>query len=102
VTVPGEDLDAGRPRVAIHRISQWESPSRGLVAEMMIIAGEAAGRLGEYEILGVVLFSKAQVSPLRRSGGTIPVHTSGRREGGHVLRAVCHACWARGMWDRNP
>lgn len=44
--VPKEELDMGRPRVTIKRISQWESASRQMVAEMMILAGEAVGALG--------------------------------------------------------
>jgi exoribonuclease-2 len=46
VTVPIEDLNSSAPQVAIKKISQWESPSRVLVAEMMILAGEVVGALG--------------------------------------------------------
>lgn len=41
-----QDIDAAQPRVTVKRLSQQDSPSRGLVAEMMILAGEAIGALG--------------------------------------------------------
>ena len=41
--VPAGDLSARTPTVSISRISQWESAARTAVAEMMILAGEAAG-----------------------------------------------------------
>ena len=47
IHVAPAELDAVRPKIVVKRISQWESPSRSLVAEMMILAGEAVGRLGE-------------------------------------------------------
>ena len=53
VLVPHSDLDASRPRVGITRLSQWESPSRALVAEMMILAGEVAGIIGGCVLLGM-------------------------------------------------
>ncbi|KXZ48125.1 hypothetical protein GPECTOR_30g221 [Gonium pectorale] len=46
IHVPYAHLDRGRPSVSIRRISQWESASRSLVAEMMILAGEAVGAIG--------------------------------------------------------
>ncbi|GIL47259.1 hypothetical protein Vafri_4119 [Volvox africanus] len=46
IHVPYADLDRARPAVNITRISQWDSASRGLVAEMMILAGEAIGTIG--------------------------------------------------------
>ncbi|MEW5298704.1 MAG: hypothetical protein WDW38_000552 [Sanguina aurantia] len=46
ISVPRGDLDASRPRVSMRSISQWTSASRGMVAEMMILAGEAVGRVG--------------------------------------------------------
>ncbi len=49
LSVPPEQLDAARPAVSLRRVSQWESASRGLVAECMIAAGEAVGALGEAE-----------------------------------------------------
>ncbi len=51
VSVAESQLDAGRPNVHLKRLSQWDSPSRSLVAEMMILAGEALGRLGAAEQL---------------------------------------------------
>lgn len=47
VHVSASQLDMRRPAVAVTRISQWESISRSLVAEMMIMAGEALGVIGE-------------------------------------------------------
>ncbi len=47
IHVPREHLDRVRPAVTITRVSQWDSPSRNLVAEMMILAGEAVGTIGE-------------------------------------------------------
>ena len=47
VHVPLEDLDSPSPRVEVKRLSQADSVSRGLVAEMMILAGEAIGQYGE-------------------------------------------------------
>lgn len=44
--VPEADLDAERPRVSVTGLRPWESPSRTLVAEMMILAGEAIGKFG--------------------------------------------------------
>ncbi|KAG2484219.1 hypothetical protein HYH03_016954 [Edaphochlamys debaryana] len=46
IHVPYSHLDRARPGVTISRISQWESASRSLVAEMMILAGEAVGTIG--------------------------------------------------------
>ncbi|EFJ50853.1 hypothetical protein VOLCADRAFT_103637 [Volvox carteri f. nagariensis] len=46
INVPYSHLDRARPAVTISRISQWDSPSRSLVAEMMILAGEAVGAIG--------------------------------------------------------
>ncbi|GLI58810.1 hypothetical protein VaNZ11_000576 [Volvox africanus] len=46
IHVPYAHLDRARPSVNITRISQWDSASRGLVAEMMILAGEAIGTIG--------------------------------------------------------
>ena len=43
VEVPRSDLGAVTPRVGVRRVSQWESAARQTVAEMMILAGEAAG-----------------------------------------------------------
>lgn len=45
--MPPEQLDRARPAVTVTRISQWESASRSLVAEMMILTGEAVGTVGE-------------------------------------------------------
>uniref|UniRef100_A0A383WAQ3 RNB domain-containing protein n=1 Tax=Tetradesmus obliquus TaxID=3088 RepID=A0A383WAQ3_TETOB len=39
-------LDALRPAVSCTKLSQWESAARLMVAEMMILAGEAVGSLG--------------------------------------------------------
>lgn len=60
VAVAASELDAGRPKVTIDRISQWESPSRGAVAEMMIIAGEAAGLIGMRAALPLPFRSQPQ------------------------------------------
>ncbi|GLC44119.1 hypothetical protein PLESTM_001558100, partial [Pleodorina starrii] len=46
IHVPYSHLDRARPAVTITRVSQWESASRALVAEMMILAGEAVGAIG--------------------------------------------------------
>ncbi|GIL70477.1 hypothetical protein Vretifemale_1219, partial [Volvox reticuliferus] len=51
IHVPYSHLDRARPSVNITRISQWDSASRGLVAEMMILAGEAIGTIGERWVL---------------------------------------------------
>eukprot|EP00775_Hariotina_reticulata_P005095 gene5095-5336_t len=45
--VPLEDLDCPTPAITCTKVSQWESASRMMVAEMMILAGEAVGRLGK-------------------------------------------------------
>lgn len=44
--VPFSDLSSPKPAITITRLSQWESAARVMVAEMMILAGEAAGDLG--------------------------------------------------------
>jgi exoribonuclease-2 len=41
-----EQLDAASPVVTITRLSQFDSPSRQLVAEAMVLAGQAVGTLG--------------------------------------------------------
>ncbi|GFR46827.1 hypothetical protein Agub_g8463, partial [Astrephomene gubernaculifera] len=46
VTVPASHLDRVRPGVRVAALRPWESAARGLVAEMMILAGEAVGELG--------------------------------------------------------
>ena len=46
VHVACSDLDSLQPRVSIERLDPGASASRQLVAEMMILAGEAVGLLG--------------------------------------------------------
>lgn len=41
-----DQLDASAPGITCTKLSQWESAARMLVAEMMILAGEAVGQLG--------------------------------------------------------
>jgi exoribonuclease II len=59
--VAPEDLASRRPAIKITRLSQFESAARMMVAEMMILAGEAAGHLGGR--LGLPLPFRAQGAP---------------------------------------
>ncbi|KAF5829392.1 hypothetical protein DUNSADRAFT_16161 [Dunaliella salina] len=61
VSVPEEDMDNLYPRVNIRRLSQWESASRLMIAEMMILAGEGVGKLGAR--VGLPLPYRAQPQP---------------------------------------
>mmetsp|Transcript_28093 Transcript_28093/g.75873 ORF Transcript_28093/g.75873 Transcript_28093/m.75873 type:complete len:959 (+) Transcript_28093:112-2988(+) len=61
VSVPKEDMDNLYPRVNIRRLSQWESASRLMIAEMMILAGEGVGKLGAR--VGLPLPYRAQPQP---------------------------------------
>jgi len=42
-----DDPRLADPRVTVQRINTYDSPSRSLVAEMMILAGQAAATFGE-------------------------------------------------------
>jgi exoribonuclease-2 len=59
--VPRDSLSAAAPPVTITKISQWESAGRVLVAEMMILAGEAAGDYGRRS--GLPLPFRGQETP---------------------------------------
>jgi hypothetical protein len=53
VRVDPHALDAPRPPVTLTRVSQLDSASRGMVAELMVLAGHAVGVLGE--LIGIEL-----------------------------------------------
>jgi len=61
LAVPLGDLDSTDPCIKIEKISQWESAARMMVAEMMILAGEAVGALGVAE--GLPLPYRGQGAP---------------------------------------
>lgn len=69
ISVNESDLDELDPGVTVTRVSQFESPSRRLVAEMMIAAGEAAGTLGARE--GIPLPYRGQPAPKLPSDETL-------------------------------
>jgi len=46
-SVKVDDPRAADPRVALQRINTWQSASRTLVSEMMILAGQVAATAGE-------------------------------------------------------
>lgn len=46
-----DELDNVRPAVTCTKLSQWESAARTMIAEMMILAGEAVGTLGAQQRL---------------------------------------------------
>ena len=43
------------PAVTLERVRQWDSPSRTLVSEMMILAGQVAATVGEHASYHTIL-----------------------------------------------
>jgi hypothetical protein len=92
--VPFDDLNSSAPQVAIKKISQWESPSRVLVAEMMILAGEVVGALGTAAALPLPY--RGQAAPELPPEEELAEYPEGPCKGYRLRRwGCCAACEAQ-------
>lgn len=95
VKVPEEDLDVSRPRVSLSGIKSQQSASRQMVAEMMILAGEAVGVLGSEA--GLPLTYRGQPTPELPEEATLAALPEGLCRG-YALRR----CMTRSTMSSSP